>query len=290
MKAMHRDQHLEVNGLRHHLNVWDGGGDLTVMLLHGWLDLGRNWTFLVEALPEIDWHLVAPDWRGHGETEWIGRGGYYHFADYVRDLDRLAAAVRRERLLVVGHSMGSGVLGLWLGTRTDAADAWVMVDGYGPPPLEIDGYPERYAAWLDDVAPYEPARFDRPMSDLAEAMTRLRRVNRRLPEAQAERLAEWATRRCEDGLLRWRYDPLHRTRSPMPMLPESNGTFWRRINKPGLWIGGAESPFHREEVLRRLDDLGDTPRRVLSGAGHMVQNDAPQTLASELVEFVDRTF
>lgn len=294
MAGVHQDQWLEVNGLRHHLDVWDGGGDLTVLLLHGYLDLGRNWSFFVEALPEgLDWHLVAPDWRGHGDTEWVGRGGYYHFVDYVRDLDRIAAAVRRRRLVVVGHSMGCTVLGLWLGARPGAAEAYVMVEGLGPPGLAPDAYPQRLAAWLDDTAPFdtEPfdtGRFDRPMESLADAMRRLRRSNPRLPEGQAERLAAYATRRCEDGLLRWRYDPLHRTRSPVPLLPEVNAAFWRRIAAPGLWVGGAESPWHGEAIQRRLDALPHLQRRVLSGAGHMVQNDAPEALASEVFEFLAR--
>ena len=67
-----------------------------------------NWSFLVEHLEETNWHIVAPDWRGHGETEWVGPGGYYHFNDYVRDLHQIAATVRRDKLVVQALHGGHG--------------------------------------------------------------------------------------------------------------------------------------------------------------------------------------
>jgi len=39
-------------------------------------------------------HVIAPDLRGHGDTDWIGAGGYYHFLDYVADLDELIARTK----------------------------------------------------------------------------------------------------------------------------------------------------------------------------------------------------
>lgn len=282
--AAPRDRFVETHGLRHHLLEWDGGGGLTVLLLHGYLDLARNWTFLVERLPPaLDWHIVAPDWRGHGETDPIGAGGYYHFPDYVRDLDRLAAAVRRERLIVVGHSMGAMVATLWLGARPDAADGLVLVEGLGPMGIAPGAYVDRMATWLDQTAPFVPA--DRPMRDLEHAAERLSKVHPRMTPADVRRLAEWATREDADGRRRWRYDPLHRTRAPLPMPDDAARAFWARVRCPAIWIGGADSPWRGERLDGWLALRPDVPRRLLPACGHMVQNDQPARLATELLRF-----
>ena len=282
----HQDLWLEVSGLDYHLDVWDGGGETTVVLLHGFLDLGRTWTQLVEALGEVDWHLVAPDWRGHGQTEWNGPGGYYHFADYARDLEQIVAAVRRERLVVVGHSLGAGAAVLWLGARPEAADGLALVDWPGPVGLEPEQYPERMRRFLEQTAPFHPEGFSRPMTDLGQAARRLSRVNPRVSPEQAERMARWAT--VEDGgQLRWRHDPLHRTRAPHPLTLDVVEAFWRRISCPVTWIGGAESGFASPSLGDFLDLLPHLERCSLPGAGHMVQNDRPEALGRVLTRFVD---
>lgn len=276
---------LDVNGLRYHLDEYDGGGRTTVLLLHGFLDLGRAWRATVAALPPNDWHIVAPDWRGHGRSGHVGAGGYYHFADYVRDLDTVARAVRRDRLFVVGHSMGAMVGSLWLGARPDAAQAFVMVEGLGPPAIAVDGYPQRFAQWLDETSPFDPARFIRPMRDAEHAARRLRRLH---PKATDEHLAELvaeATVTDEDGV-RWRYDPLHRTRSPAPMMPAVAASFWRNIAVPTLWVGGAESQWLGPGLDQRLTDIPHLRRQVLPEAGHMVHTDAPQSLAEAIFAFL----
>ena len=283
-----RHDYVEASGLRHHLAVWDGGGETTVILLHGYLDSAFNWSFMVEALPQNDWHVVAPDWRGHGDSDWVVPGGYYHFADYVRDIEQIAAQVRRERLIVVAHSMGAMVATLWLGARPTLADGLVLVEGLGPPRVPFDDYPARFARWLDQTAPYDPAGFQRPMDDLEHVIRRLLRANPRLGRAMATRVAEQVSRAGEDGLFRWKYDPLHRTRSPHPLSMEVARPFLRGIKAPILWIGGAESPWLGPVVDDWLLCRPEIDRIVLPGAGHMVQNDAPVRLAAELSAFVTR--
>ena len=282
-----RDRWVEASGLRHHLDEWDGGGSTTVLLLHGYLDLGRSFTFMVEHLaarrPPLDWHIVALDWRGHGRSDRIGPGGYYHFPDYVRDLEQVAAQVRRQRLIVVAHSMGAMVASLWLGARPAAADGLLLVEGLGPMGLEPKALVDRMGTWLDQTAPFEPA--EKPMRDLAHATRRLTRVHPRMAPEDVARLARWATVEGPDGL-RWRYDPLHRTRSPLPMPDAAAAAFFARIRCPMRWVGGAESPLLGHRIDRWLGLRPGVPRVLLPGCGHMVQNDQPARLATELADFV----
>ncbi|MCA9539963.1 MAG: alpha/beta hydrolase [Myxococcales bacterium] len=282
------DQFIAANGLRHHLDVWDGGGDTTVLLLHGYLDLGRAWTFLAEALPQNDWHVAALDWRGHGQSEWVGAGGYYHFVDYVRDLDAIARAVRRKRLIVVAHSMGAMIATLWLGARPAGADGLLLVEGLGPMPCTPAGYVDRLTQWLDQTAPFDAARHDRRLASLDDAVRRLMRAQPKLGAEKAARLAAWAAMPTDDGAWRWRFDPLHRTRAPVPYPTDAAEVAWKRVRCPTRWLGGAQSQWLGPHLDRWLDLRLDVPRRLLPGAGHMVQNDAPDALAGELIDFVSQ--
>src|SRR5262249_10524326 len=76
-------------GLHYNVVEWDAPGDHTVLLVHGFLDFAYGFAPLVEAGLEGRFHLVAPDLRGHGDSDRVGAGGYYHFADYIADLHDL---------------------------------------------------------------------------------------------------------------------------------------------------------------------------------------------------------
>jgi len=78
-----------------------------LLLVHGGLDHSRSWDHLAQALRR-NFHVVAPDPRGHGESEWA-TGSSYSLADHVYDLTGLAKAAGFENMSIVGHSMGGMV-------------------------------------------------------------------------------------------------------------------------------------------------------------------------------------
>ena len=102
-------------GLNVHLLEW-GSGDHTVVLVHGFLDLAWGWAEVAATLAER-YHIIAIDQRGHGDSDWIGAGGYYHFFDYVADLEALCDALALPVIDLVGHSMGGMICGYFAGTR-----------------------------------------------------------------------------------------------------------------------------------------------------------------------------
>ena len=277
---------LNINHLNHHLNVWDGGGTTTVLMLHGFLDLGASWSFTVDALPKNDWHVVAPDWRGHGDSEWIGRGGYYHFTDYVRDVHQIAQAVRRDRLIVVAHSMGAMAAIHWLGAFPAFVDGAVLVEAVGPLPLTPDDYPDRLRQWLQETAPFIPASYQRPMTNYEHVERRLSRRFPRLSPTVIAQIARFSTHKKSDGSIHWKYDPLHRTTSPMPALPSITSAYLRKISCPTLWVGGQESPFIRPDLFLWLKEVTHMQQVILPDAGHLVHTEAAHKLADELIDFI----
>src|SRR2546430_10655465 len=72
----------DVRGLK--LHAIDRGQGRPTLLLHGWLDHAHSFDLLAPLLPG---RTVALDFRGHGDSQWVGAGGFYHFIEYVADLD-----------------------------------------------------------------------------------------------------------------------------------------------------------------------------------------------------------
>src|SRR3954454_23503202 len=100
--------------MRHHVLEWSAPGSLrTVLCCHGYLDVGASWHFVAQHLVAAGRRVVAFDFRGHGATEWVKPGGYYHFADYVFDLSDLALSVAPDGFDLVGHSMGGTVSAMY---------------------------------------------------------------------------------------------------------------------------------------------------------------------------------
>ena len=79
-------------GLDYHLlewNAYDAGRDHTVILVHGFLDLSWGWHATVVRSELADrFHVVAPDMRGHGDSDRIESGsgggddGHGQFQEY----------------------------------------------------------------------------------------------------------------------------------------------------------------------------------------------------------------
>ncbi|MGC6416878.1 MAG: alpha/beta fold hydrolase [Bradymonadia bacterium] len=286
MRPAHRSRiTAQISGLSYACNVWDGGGQTTVILLHGFLDCGLNWQFLVDALGDSDWHIVAPDWRGHGDTEWIGRGGYYHFTDYARDLEQIAQRFARNRTVVVGHSMGAMALAHWLGSRPENVDGAVLVEAVGPLPLTADDYPIRLRRWLEQTNQCGDAQKNKSMPHESAVIERLRTHHPRLDDARIKQMSANLSRQDDFGAFHWKFDPLHRTTSPMPSFPAITEAYLAHIQCPLLWVGGAESPFLRPELDNWLDHAQNLEKVVLSGVGHMVHTEDPESLACELTRF-----
>ncbi|MHB8670176.1 MAG: alpha/beta fold hydrolase [Acidimicrobiales bacterium] len=82
-------------------------GAPTLLLLHGLAaTAGLNWFTSFEALGR-DFHVVAPDLRGHGRG--IRVGSRFRLSDCADDVAALVDALGLHRVIVVGYSMGGPI-------------------------------------------------------------------------------------------------------------------------------------------------------------------------------------
>jgi pimeloyl-ACP methyl ester carboxylesterase len=281
-----RSRVIVANRLRHHLLEWraeDSRPGPPLLLLHGFLEHAHTWDLVAPQLAAAGRPVLALDWRGHGDSEWVGRGGYYHFADYSADLAFLVRALG-GRAILVGHSMGATAAMNYAGVEPDRVAALVLVDGLGPPDMESQPAPERYRAWIADLE-RAARRVHRPFQ-LDGAAARLRDRFPRFSPAVARHMAEHGSRPVDGGRA-WKFDPLHQTTSPVPFSRARALPVWRQIRAPVLYVEGAESPLRLDpdDQAERLATL--RARRVaVPGAGHHPHLEQPEAFTRIVLEFL----
>ncbi|MDB4963867.1 MAG: alpha/beta hydrolase fold protein [Myxococcales bacterium] len=227
--------------------------------------------------------MIAPDQRGHGDTARIGAGGYYHFMDYVADLDDVITQLARRQVILVGHSMGGSVCGYYAGTRPARLTALALIEGLGPPDMSALDGPDRTASWIDAwrtmrAKPQSPMAFD-------EAVRRLRKFDHLLDEPLARDLAEHGTRAVDGGYV-WKHDPLHMTMGPYPYRLETATRYWQRVTCPVMIVDGAQSKLNLPSTERadRRRHFASHRHVEIAEAGHAVQRHQPAVLADLLLE------
>jgi pimeloyl-ACP methyl ester carboxylesterase len=270
--------------------AWYRWGDPSlppVIFAHGFLDCALSFDPVARILSD-EWCIIAPDHRGHGVSDRVGPGGYYHFPDYVRDLAALLDVVAPGgSVALVGHSMGASIAVYLAGALPDRVHALALLDGLGPSHVEPAEGPRLMRRWLSDLGHH--ARRDEPaMEDLETVAKRLARTAPFAPPDRLLELARHAAVRGEDGLFRWRFDPLHRTRGPTPFDVHRFHAFLRAITCPVLVLRGERSPMWEKDADARLASLSRVEVDTLAGAGHNLHHERPHELAAHLSAFLRR--
>lgn len=278
-------------GLTYHVLEWlpdDAACDHTVVLVHGFLDLSWGWKAVVDAGLAGRYHIVAPDMRGHGDSDRAGAGGYYYFMDYLADLHDVIELLGRERVSLVGHSMGGAITGYYAGVYPERIYRLALIEGVGPP-RPTSSMPTRVRKWIEG---WKEAREEAPrtFADQAEAAARLRKHDPLLGEDLALELARHSTTVTEDGRLRFKHDPVHKsTQGPYPFVFEQARQMWNNIACPVLLVESDQS-----WLLSMIPDLAEryacipNSRRVcIEDASHMMLRHRPDALARELRALLD---
>lgn len=279
-----KSRFITANRLRQHLLEW-GDGRRVVLLLHGYLEHAHTWDLVAPRLVQAGYHAFALDWRGHGDSEWIGAGGYYHFADYAADLAFLIRQLG-GRAALVAHSMGATAAMLYAGTEPERVSALALIDGVGPPDLfDAGAQPPRWAAWIADLE-RATERDPRTMT-LDEAKARLRERFPRFSPNVTRLMAEHGTR-ARSGQRTWKFDPMHQTRSPVGYSRAAGLAFAARVTAPVLFVEGSESPVRLppDDLDERIAALRAT-RATIADSGHHPHLEQPEALADTLIAFLD---
>lgn len=273
----------ESQGLRLHYADWGNPDAPPLVLIHGGLDHCRNWDAIARAL-QPHFHIVAPDLRGHGDSEWA-RGSSYTLVDNVADLTRLIAAAGLKDPALVGHSMGGMVAQAYAGTFPEQVSRLAVLDGTflsTSPPAPIAEQMSRWIKQLERIAEIEPSAF----KTVDEAAQRLSGRNKRLTPELAQHLARHGVRQHADGLYRWKFDHYQRARAPYRLSPDDYIGLWSRITCPTLLMWGSESFLSDPEASGFMAHFKRAEIVKLEGAGHWLHHDRLDDVLAALRTFL----
>ena len=196
------------------------------------MDGAGSFDRLVPLLHKAPVRTIALDLRGHGDSGWVGAGGFYHFAEYFADIDGILDALglampigKGEAVLepvrLVGHSMGASLSLLYAAIKPARISHVAMLDGM-PFTVLSSEVPGRLVEYLEDLKSI--SRHRRTVASIEQAAERLRKTSpnsgKRTPRcllAVGRRLARSRCRRTSwpGSGIRWL-----RAHSPLPFTEE----------------------------------------------------------------------
>ena len=118
-----------------HYLEWGQPGNPLIVMLHGGSQQAHSWDFVSLPLSE-DYHIIALDQRGHGDSDWAADGDYTVEA-HQGDIDGFVAALGLSNFHLIGHSMAGATATSGLpATRSCSSlwSSWIPAGGTVPGP------------------------------------------------------------------------------------------------------------------------------------------------------------
>lgn len=261
--------------LRLHYVDWGNPGAPPVILLHGGRDHCRSWDWVAKALRR-DYHVIAPDLRGHGDSAWSA-SGHYPMASYIYDLAQLIHSQQLAPVSVIAHSLGGNIALRYTGIFPDTVRRLGVIEGLGPGPRTASDRDRKpiHARMADWIAEQRAQSSEVPWRypSLDAALKRMQEANKRLPDDIARHLTEHAVNQNEDGTYCWKFDPYVRVWPPNDMSRDEISALWARITCPTLLVWGKESWATNPEEDGRIEHFQRARVLGVEGAGHWVHHD-----------------
>ena len=275
--------------LRLHYVDWGNPDAPPVVLVHGGQDHCRNWDWVAQDLRR-DYHVIAYDLRGHGDSDHSSSGDYA-LATHIYDLGQLIHQQRLAPVRIVAHSLGGNIALRYTGLYPETVSKLVAIEGLGPTAerLQARGVPETMAArlrsWLEGRRVLA-GRLPRRYPTIEEACARMQKENRHLSPEQARHLTIHGASQNEDGTYSWKFDQYVRSWSPIDIPDEALHAIWGAISCPTLLVNGRESWASNPETDGRLQYFKTARVAMFDNAGHWVHHDRLEAFLAEVRAFL----
>jgi pimeloyl-ACP methyl ester carboxylesterase len=277
--------------LRLHYVDWGNAGAPPLLLVHGGRDHCRNWDWVAQEL-RSDWHVIAPDLRGHGDSQW-SQDGTYMMAGYIYDLAQLIHQLQVAPVTIIAHSLGGNIALRYAGLYPENLAKLVAIEGLGPSPRMLArrsamGFPERMRGWIAEQRALS-GRLARRYASIEDAFRRMQEENKHLTPEQARHLTQHGVNQNEDGTYGWKFDNYVRSWPPYDLTAGQIEELWGRISCPTLLIYGGESFASNPAKDGRSRHFHNAEIATIEGAGHWVHHDRLQEFLALVRAFFDRS-
>ena len=262
---------------------WGSPDAPTLLLVHGGMDHCRNWDWVADAFAH-EWHIVAPDLRGHGDSDWTS-DGEYSLAAMVFDLAELVRTLPDRPVSIIGHSMGGNVATRFAACFPDKVRRLVSIEGLGISPRmmaerEARDPAGRLAEWIGERRE-SLGRVQRRYPSVEAACARMQSQYDFLTPEQAMHLTIHGTRQSEDGSFGWKFDPLFRTQPPPDLAAAELARLWARVTCPTLLAYGTDSWASNPETDGRAANFPDARVVMFERAGHWLHHQQTAAFVKE---------
>ena len=297
IKKQHRSEFVPIRTQTYHVQVWGepAPDKVPLVLVHGWMDVAASYQFVVDAFSQ-DHCIIAPDWRGYGQSSCVGTVDNYWFPDYLADLDFLLDHYAPDTPVnLVGHSMGGNVAMMYGGVRPERVRRLVNLEGFGLPASKPHHAVKRYAQWMDELKGLHRGERDLKTYDSAEQVARrLMKNNRRLGEDKALWLAQHWARETPDGRWAIRAEAAHKVSNAHIYRVEESLALYAALRMPVLAVEASDDSlggwwrgqYTLAEYHERLKAVPNVEVAVVQDAGHMLHHDQPEVLAGLIERFI----
>ena len=261
----------------HHLD-WGNQGRHPLVLVHGSRLHAHVWNHFSRRFSDR-YHVIALDQRGHGDSEWGGRGGY-QMEHFYEDLRAVVEARELSRFTLIGHSLGGRVSMLYAHRHPERLERLVLVD-------ITPGRPPVAAGTTDpDDSRTAPGEFD----SLETALAHLKRLMPRAPAELIEESVRSGMRKTGSGRYTWKYDPEFLSGARSRSAGIDLWSMVKSIPTPTLLQYGSHSNVVNSELAARM---GETMPRCtverIENAGHGLFTDQPEAFAESVERFLAAT-
>lgn len=268
--------------LRLHYVDWGNESAPPLLLIHGGRDHCRNWDWVASNLRD-EYHVIAPDLRGHGDSQWMVGGGYL-YVDYVYDIAQLVQQKHMSPVTIMGHSLGGSISLIYSGLYPETVTKLISIEGMGAPPRWSHGggtprVESRIQNWINSLR-HLSSRVPRKYKTLEDAFSRMQTENPHLTADQARHLTIHGSNQNEDGTYSWKFDNYVRTFTPIGLSDEEIQSLYARISCPTLLIYGKESWASNPATDGRADIFQNVSVKGIANAGHWSHHD-------QFDEFID---
>ncbi len=271
--------------MRLHYLDWGNAGAPPMLLVHGNRDHCHNWDWVAQALRD-EYHIIAPDFRGHGDSAWVYGAAYSH-SEYVYDLAQLIHQQELAPVTIIAHSLGGSVALRYAGVYPENVEKMVVIEGTGGPPVEIEQRPvhERMREWIDHTrkaSGRQPKRYD----TLEDAYTRMHEANSHLREDQARHLTIHGSNQNEDGSYSWKFDNYTHSQPSSRLSANDMLELWQQVNCPALLMNARQGFEHRIGQDETASHFKHLTALNIDQAGHWLHHDQFDQFIQELKQFL----
>ncbi|MDE2411961.1 MAG: alpha/beta hydrolase [Sphingomonadales bacterium] len=274
--------------LRLHYVDWGNPGAPPLILQHGSRDHCRSWDWVAQRLRR-DWHVIAPDLRGHGDSAWSPDGDYSIHA-FVYDFAQFVHTLGYEQVTIIGHSLGGHIATRYAGIYPEKIARLVNIEGLAYSPQDLakraeTSHPQRVRQWIEARRALA-GRLPRRYATLEEAFERMKEANSYLSDEQARHLTVQGASRNEDGTWSWKYDNYLFSLGPNDLPAEEVFGLWRAITCPVLLLWGEDSFASNPARDGRLDHFADARLITYERAGHWLHHDQLDRFMRDVTAFL----